>query len=268
MLDLTFFADMRFTAANGSLVTASFGYTGLLFVLTQLLQFVHEYSPLQVGVRLVPLSILFTVMGFLAPRIADRVGDRRAVTMGLIGFACGLLTMTRLGVDRQYLLLLGGFVLVGFGYGSALAPATDAIMSSVPREKAGLASGTSNTTRQLGTAVGVAVVGSLTQSGYRSEIGRRIADLGLSDASVAASKRSVGSALETAQNLGGTAGRALAEAARASFVHGMRVGLGVAAGVLFAGALVAWRFLPAQGVEPGPDDGPRDFASGRDRNDR
>src|SRR5438046_1066793 len=109
-----------------------------------------------------------------------------------------------------------------------------------------------STTRQIGTAIGVAVIGSLLVSGYQASLSDRVRGLGLSRADVYRSRSSLGAALEVAQRVGGGAGRALADGARHSFIHGMHLGLVAAAVLLIVGGLLAWRYLPARTHVPGP----------------
>jgi DHA2 family multidrug resistance protein-like MFS transporter len=125
-----------------------------------------------------------------------------------------------------------------------MAPATESIMGSLPRAKAGVGSAVNDTTRQVGGALGVAILGSLLASSYRSSLGSAVPE---------AAKASVGGALEVARSLGGDQGAALAHAARHAYVNGMGVGVLVAAGVALVGSLVALVFLPSRArleVEP------------------
>jgi hypothetical protein len=123
-------------------------------------------------------------------------------------------------------------------------PAIDSVMGSVPRAQAGVASGTNSTGRQVGTALGVAVIGSLLVSGYRAALAGHTK--GLTPSQLTEARASVGSALAVAHEIGGHAGRALADAARAAFVDGMRLGLLIGAGLLVVATVLAARYLPAK----------------------
>ena len=249
MLELGFFRNPRFSVASVASATANFAFAGTLFVLTQLLQFVFGYSPLSAGIALVPMAAAFMVAGLLGPRLAEHIGTKRAVALALAIFALGLLILATANEHSGFGVVLAATLTVGVGFGFTLAPTTDAVVGAVPNEKAGMASGTLSATRQVGTAMGVAVVGSLLVSGYRSVLATRTKALTLSHADLTAARTSLGSALAVARELGGDAGRTLGNAARLAFIHGMRLGLVVSAVLLALGALLALRYLPARARE-------------------
>ena len=180
MLELKFFRNPRFSVASVASGTANFAFAGSIFVLTQLLQFVFGYSPLSAGFALVPMAASFMIAGLLGPRLAERIGSKRAVALALAIFAIGLVVLATANEDSGFGIVLVATLTVGVGFGFTLAPTTDAVMGAVPREKAGMASGTLSATRQVATAIGVAVVGSLLVSGYRSELATRTRGLALS----------------------------------------------------------------------------------------
>jgi Na+/melibiose symporter-like transporter len=130
-----------------------------------------------------------------------------------------------------------------------MAPATESIMGSLPKEKAGVGSAVNDTTRQVGGALGVAVLGSVLSSGYASRIVKAVAGHPLTTSVASASRDSVGGALNAAHQVGGQAGQALAVAARQSFVGAMRPTMLIAAAVTLVGALVVLAFLPARAVD-------------------
>ena len=145
--------------------------------------------------------------------------------------------------DGDYGSMLPGIVAIGFGMGVAMSPATDAVMGSLPLAKAGVGSAVNDTTRQLGAAFGVAIVGSVLASRYGDALGPAVTALpsGLAEAA----RDSVGATLALASEAGGDAGAALAESARAAYQEAMRAALLVAAGVAASGAVLALAFLPA-----------------------
>jgi Na+/melibiose symporter-like transporter len=246
MLELKFFRNPRFSIASLASGTANFAFAGTIFVLTQLLQFVFGYSPLTSGLAIVPMAVCFMAAGLLGPRLNESVGTKRAVALGLAIFAVGLVVLASVNVHSGIGLVLAATLGVGVGFGFTLAPTTDAVVGSVPREQAGIASGTLSATRQVATAMGVAVIGSLLVSGYRSVLTSRTHGLGLSHADVASSRASLGSALAVAHQLGGDVGRALGDAARVAFVHGLRLGMFAGAALLVLGALLSLVYLPAR----------------------
>jgi hypothetical protein len=122
-------------------------------------------------------------------------------------------------------------------------------MEALPRSRAGVGSAVNDTTRQVGGAMGVAVVGSLFAAGYRASIDAHARGLGLAGATIQRARQSAGAALEAANAAGGAVGRALTAVVDDAFVHGMRVGLGASVVVALGGAVLALRFLPARGRE-------------------
>ncbi len=161
-------------------------------------------------------------------------------------FAAGYVLLATTSSGSTYPSLVLAMFAIGTGFGLVIPPTTEAIMSSVPREMAGVASGTTSANRQIGTAIGVAIVGSLLVSGYRSRLDDRISGLSLSRASARSARVSVGDALRVARGLGGGVGRTLESAAREGFVHGMNIGMAACAVLALIGAALALRFLPSR----------------------
>jgi MFS family permease len=246
MLELAFFRNLRFSIAALAASAGHFAFSGTLFVLTQELQFILGYSPAAAGIRLTPLAAMFVVLGLVSPRVAERIGTKVTVAMGLSIFAIGLLVLSMAQADWGYGPLVVPMLVIGVGFGLMLAPATEAIMGSLPREKAGLGSGTSSTTRQLAIASGVAVCGSLLASRYDAVLAERTEGLPLSRGALDEAHRSVGGALQVARDVGGATGRSLDEAARVAFVHGMRAGLLAGVAFLVVTAALTLRYLPAR----------------------
>ncbi|HZP31096.1 MAG TPA: MFS transporter [Acidimicrobiia bacterium] len=249
MIDVSLFRNPRFTVASLSITAAFFAVNGVLFLLTQLLQFVKGYTPLEAGVRVAPMAAMFMIMGPVSARIVEHVGTKRTVATGLLFGAAGMLVVATNDAASPYLQVFAGIVTISFGMGLVMAPATASIMEALPRARAGVGSAVNDTTRQVGGAMGVAVVGSLFASAYRSSIETRAHDLGIASAVVDRARESAGAALAAARNIGGGVGRAFARVIDDSFVHGMRVGLGASAGICLVGAALAIRFLPARGRE-------------------
>jgi EmrB/QacA subfamily drug resistance transporter len=245
MLELSFFRNPRYTAANFSTVTANFAWAGTLFVLTQLLQFVYGYSPLDAGIRLLPLAVSYIVMALLSHRLAARIGTKRTGALGLSVFAAALALLAASSPDAGYGIVFGAMVVIGTGWGLVGAPLIESVMGSVPRQKAGIASGMSATTRLAGSAFGVAIFGSLLASGYQSVVTAKAVSIGLSEQHAATASTSFSQALQIARDLDGAGRAALQHAARAGFIHGMNLAMASGAAVLLAGAALALRYLPA-----------------------
>lgn len=244
MLKLELFRDARFSAGAAAISLVFFALFGSIFILTQYLQFVIGYTPLEAGLRMLPVAVGIGMGTGLSTRLVPRVGTRVAVALGLTIVSGGLLYASMLEVDSGYLTISSLFLILGFGMGNAMAPATDAIMSAIPESNAGVGSAVNDTTRQVGGALGVAVLGSITSTIYNSEMSA--AATGLPAPQAAAVENSIGGALGVAGQIGGQAGQALALAADAGFVDAMGVTFQVAAGVALAGALVALAFLPSR----------------------
>lgn len=244
MLDMNFFRNPRFTAANSAVTLTFFAMFGSLFLMTQYWQFVHGYSPLQAGVRLIPYAMTMMVTAPLSARLVEHLGTKRVVTMGLSLISLSMIVLSTIHTESSYLRVIANMCVMAVGMGLTMAPATESVMGSLPRSKAGVGSAVNDTTRQVGGALGVAVIGSLVASVYAAGIDDVAAAFGLGGPALAESKGSLGAALRTAGSLG-TDGPAFAHAAKDAFVDGLSKGLRLGAVVVAVAAMVAYRFLPA-----------------------
>jgi EmrB/QacA subfamily drug resistance transporter len=242
MLNVRFFENPRFTAANLSITLVFFAMFGSLFFVTQYLQFILGYTPLQAGMRTAPIALVMIVVAPVTGMLVQRLGNKVLVTAGMVVAAAGLFIMSRTSVDSGYAHVLASMVVLASGMSLAMTPATESIMGSLPREKAGVGSAMNDTTRQVGGALGVAVLGSIFASTYASGLGTALT--GLPAAAAAQAESSVGGALALARSVGGSAGRALADVATSSFVHAMDRGLVVGSLIALAGGLVSLIWLP------------------------
>jgi len=247
MLDVTFFENARFTAANISIVLVFFALFGSLFFLTQYLQFVLGYDALQAGIRVAPLALVLMVGAPIAGRLTARLGNKVLVSAGMATVAVGLWYMGTLSVTSGYGHVVISLLILGLGMGTAMVPATESIMGSLPLAKAGVGSAMNDTTRQIGGALGVAILGSIFASSYATHIVSSLR--GLPESSIAAAQNSVGAALAIGEKIGGTQGAAITAAAKSSFINAMDRGLVVGAGIALLGALVALIWLPNRAVE-------------------
>ena len=229
LLDVRLFANPRFTAASTTIMVLFFALFGFLFLSTQYLQFVLGYSPSAAGVRVLPYAGAMIVFAPLSSLFVARLGTKRVVTTGMLLFATGLAVAATVTTSSGYGRLAIALVLMGAGMGLAGAPATESIMGSLPPERANIGSAVNDTTRELGGALGVAIVGSIMSSLYAS---------GLPDDAPAVARESVGAGVALTGDL-----------AREAFVHAMSRASIVAALVAAFGALLAWRYLPAREAE-------------------
>jgi EmrB/QacA subfamily drug resistance transporter len=245
MLNIEFFRNPRFSGAIVAIMALFFGLLALMFVSTQTLQSVLAYDTLGAGARLVPLPAMFFVFAQISVRIAARVGTKRVVTAGLVIAAAGLGVASTFDVGSGYGALALALGLTGIGMGCTIPPATESLMGSVPRQRAGVASAVNDSTRLTAGAIGVAVVGSVVSSTYHAAFAGTAATGALPPGAVERAQASIASAGAVAHELGGTAGQQLLAAARQGFVDGASTGLLIASAVAALGAVVAWRYLPA-----------------------
>ncbi len=251
MLDVRFFRNPRFTGASVAVTLVFFAMFGSLYFLTQYLQFVLGYSAMKAGAAFVPVALAMMIAAPSSAGLTARFGTKRVVAGGLAIVATALLLLSRATTHSPYAFLALIVTILGIGMGTAMSPATESIMGSLPQEKAGVGSAVNDTTRQVGGALGVAVLGSLTASAYHARMSASAVLKGLPAPARAAAHDSIGGASQVAKLLG-PHGAALAAQANAAFVHAMSQT--VVVGALFAlmGSLVALAFLPAR-AEPQPD---------------
>ena len=252
LLDVRFFANPRFSAASVAVTLVFFSMFGALFFLSQYLQFVLGYDALQSGVRLLPIAVALMVGAPLSSKLVSMFGTKVVVTIGLVLVAVAMLVMSRVSTTSGYPLVAVVLVIVGMGMALAMAPATDSIMGSLPPEKAGVGSAVNDTTREIGGALGVAILGSILSSVYRKEITRssvyQLAQKA-SPAGAAAIRDSVGAAAEVAKQLPADVAKTLTASLDHAFVHALDRTVFVGAGIALLGALVSAVFLPSH-AEP------------------
>jgi EmrB/QacA subfamily drug resistance transporter len=233
MLPLGFFRDPRFTVASVGVALVFFAMMGSVFAFTQFLQFAHGFSALEAGTAMLPLALGLVIGSGASNRLATNLGRKRVIAGGLIGVAAVLSTSLAWTPDMAPMLL--GLVTFGLALsmGATMAPATDAVMSAVPEARAGVGSAMSDVTRQIGGALGVAVIGSIIGTAYSRGMS------GTPDAG-----ESVGAAHAAAERIGGPAGRELAESAGRAFTDALGIGLTAGAAIAAAGAVLILLRLP------------------------
>jgi EmrB/QacA subfamily drug resistance transporter len=249
MLDVRLFSNLRFTAASLSVTTVFFSLFGALFLLTQILQLVLGWSTVKAGLGAMPFAITVGVTSPLAAELAKRIGTKIPVVAGLLLMAAGLAQMGTATTASGYGHFVIATVLMAAGMGLAMAPATESIMGALPPEQAGVGSAVNDTTREIGGVLGVAIVGSIANAGYVSNLGDAAAHLPAPAAEAANS--SLAGALTVAHHAPAAIGHPLALAAQDAFVRAADRGVLVAAIAAVAGALFAWRALPARAAGHG-----------------
>lgn len=250
MLDVSFFSSRRFSAAMAAMALVVFSLTGLLFLMTQWLQFSLGYTPLATGLRTGPIALVLVVIAPLSAVVARRSGTKLPVALGMLAIGVGMLLMSRMSVSSGYLGAVPALLLIGVGAGSAFAPATDAVMGSLPRSRAGVGSATNSTALQFGGALGVGVLGSLLNSRYQGQLAPILAHYRVPTSVTHLIEGSLGDALAVGQHLGGSTGAALDSTARKAFSSGMDLTVLVGAVVSLVGVGVALALLPNRAPAP------------------
>jgi predicted MFS family arabinose efflux permease len=164
MLDLTLFRSSTFSGANVVALLVTLAMFGVFFFMSLYVQRILGYSPVQAGAIFLPMTLLVVLVAPLAGRLSDRVGSRWLMAGGLTLLGGSLLLFSQLGTSSDFWSLLPGLVAAGIGIAGAMSPMTAAAMRSVPVAKAGVASGVLNTFRQVGGAMGIAVMGAILTS--------------------------------------------------------------------------------------------------------
>ena len=237
MLPMPYFRDRRFSTGSGIITFGFLVMFGFFFLSTQYFQFVRGYSPLKAGIATLPFALTMIVVAPRSAALVVRIGLNKVVALGFSGIAAGFVVMALVSPDTPYVIILVALVLLAGGMALTMPPATGAIMSSVPLNKAGVGSAVNDTTRELGGALGIAILGSIVSSAYRSNV-----DVSqLPPEAADAAKESVGGALGVSGSLEPSAAAALMEHAGAAFTDAINVAMAVCAVIsVIAGAAVLY----------------------------
>lgn len=235
LLDPRLFRLRGFSAGSLTITAQFLAAFGFFFVSLQYLQFVTGRSPLEAAIALLPLPFILLPTARKAPVIAERVGFRRLGPLGLILMAIGFGIFSQLRVETPYWYFVLGLVFFGLGMGLAGTPATTAITGSLSRSKQGVASAWNDTSRELGSALGIAILGSLLNQGYRDGMADAVAALPAAMAERVLGSIAFTAAPELAQF--GETGQRLVEQGRAAFVGGVGDALLVGAVILVVAAV-------------------------------
>jgi EmrB/QacA subfamily drug resistance transporter len=236
LLDPRLFSHRGFATGSASLFLQFFAMFGFFFVSLQFLQLVLGYGTFEAALALLPMSIVILPISAVAGTMSERYGHRLVGGVGLAVSAIGFALFATLGTDTPYLVFMAITIVIGVGAALAMTPATNAIVASLPRAKQGVASAVNDTSRELGAAFGVAVLGSAFNTGYRSSIDSHLGGL---PAEVARQAREAPAiAVQLAGRVPG--GNALADAAREAFTTGMRYSMLLGTALLVMGTLFVW----------------------------
>ena len=241
MLDVGVFRNLRFSAASLSVTFVYFALMGVMYFLTSYLQSVLGHDALAAGVRMLPIAAGMMLTARTSVALARKVGTKIPVASGLAAVAGALVLVCGFGTETGDTELSLVLALMGAGIGMAMAPATEAIMGSLPKAKAGVGSAMNDVVREVAGTLGIAVLGSVLASAYSG--GMDGAGAGLPAGAAAAASDSVGAAHAVAAELGSSS---LVTAANSAFVDAMATTASIAAAVAIAGALIAAAFLPAR----------------------
>lgn len=234
MLDPRVFRHRTLSAGSLTVFVQFFAFFGFIFLILQFLQIVRGDSALLAAVSMLPMAVTMMPTARLAPRVAERVGQRVLCTVGLVLIAGALTLLAQIGESTPYWLLAIGLLVLGAGMGAAMTPSTSAITEALPRQQQGVASAINDLSREVGGAVGIAVIGSVMAAVYRSRL-----DVTGVPASVADEAKQ---SLAVAARIGGS----VAEHADAAYVDGVHVALYTAAGVVLVAAVVVFALLAGQ----------------------
>jgi len=231
---------------------------GIMFLVTQYLQLVLDYSPFHAGLLMLPMSLIMMVMAPQAAKVIARFGANVVVPAGLGLVVGGMAALALTGTDSH-----GWFIYVGLaptmvGMSIVMPSFTALIMSAVPRERAGVGSAMNDTTRELGGALGVAVLGSIATTHFRSEVAGVTA--GMPDDVRERAGSGIAGALQAARDLPAAAGAQLVHDAREAFTAGLGMAVLVAAGIVTAAAIAITMLLRRAERELGPDELDRELA--------
>jgi EmrB/QacA subfamily drug resistance transporter len=258
MLDMAYFRNPAFSTATSGMILAFMSMFGVMFLITQYFQLILGYSPLSAALRLLPMAPIMMIVSPLTPRIVARIGANRTVATGMASIAVGFILFHFLNTQTAYLYVLFCMLWLVGGIALTMSPMTAAIMSAVPPRRAGAGSAMNDASRELGAALGVAVLGSIAASRFSSGIRPALSPLSATDR--AAARGSLGTALQTAYRLPGDVASRLVGTADRAFVSGIH--LAALGGALLAAcsALLVLRFLPRQIAQHGAVRGPVEAA--------
>ncbi|MDN0200436.1 MFS transporter [Streptomyces sp. S.PNR 29] len=224
MVPLVLFKQRNFSGGSLSLALVQMGNGGLLLVITQYLQFVLGYSPLKAGLAFLPLAVTALVGNAGGAQLAAKIGNRFVILSGMLLMAASFALLATVTADTGFTLPAVALGVLGLGAGLAMPAAVAALMGTIPEDKAGVGSALNDTVQQAGTALGIAILGSLLTSGFADEMPAGTPER---------AKESIAGALAVG---GGDAG--LAQTAREAFTASMSTTFTVSAiGVLAAAVL-------------------------------
>ncbi|MFA1540965.1 MFS transporter [Actinomadura monticuli] len=243
LLPLGLFRSVSLSAATGLIVLGFFAMFGTIFFITLYLQQVHGMSPVDAGVRMLPMTGVFIVASPVAGALTSRFGPRVPLVLGMVFTAVAMFGLSRIGVDAPYVQLWPRFVLVGLAFGMVIVAGTEAIVGNAPAHLAGVAGGLQQTAAQVGGVLGTSVLGVLLSTKVGDVLFGRLTDAGVPGP---AAHRLEGAGGLVSQGVApvppGTTGRtadAITSGSHLAFMDGFQTSLSVAAAVALAAVLAA-----------------------------
>jgi len=235
MVQFEFFKSRTFFGANLVAFIVSFAMLAMFFLTALYIQNILGYSPLQAGVRFLPTTLMIVLIAPIAGRLADRIGPRPPMVVGLALTTLSLFLQTRITVSSGYTDLLPAFVLMGIGMALVMSPMSTAAMNAVPATKAGVASGILSMNRMVGGTFGVALLGTVFTTMSRHRLEDNLAQLPLSAAQKSAIADNIGQSSTGAQH----ATPQIVQAAHDAFIHGFTGAMVLSVSVAAIGVVVA-----------------------------
>lgn len=239
MLPLGLVSDRRVRVGLSVIAAVFAAMFALFFLLTQYLQFVQGWSPLQAGFANLPIAVGLMAAAPKSDALVTRFGTRPVVTVGLGLMALGFVSLAMLHSATPYWQLAIAMTLLGLGAGAAMAPSTASVMAALPQSKAGLGSAMNDTAREIGAALGIAVLGSVTSVVYDAQVTDVVAGAPRDVADLVQS--SAGAGLAVAESIGGITGNALKDAISSGFTSGVAMAFGLAALIVAVAAVAVQR---------------------------
>jgi EmrB/QacA subfamily drug resistance transporter len=225
LIELRVFKDRQLATGSVTLTIVFAVIMGIFLVLVQFLQAVVGYSALRAAAGLLPMAAVMMPLSAVAPTIAKRIGIRTTLLIGAVTFGAGLMLMAMMvSTEGGYWSIFPGLIVLGTGVGLLMSPSTTAITEALPEEHQGVASALNDTVREFGGAVGIALLGSVLNAGYRGSIGDATSNL--SPELAGRVEEGIGSAYAASPELGAD-GPAVLDAARHALVDGWRLSMWV-----------------------------------------
>ncbi len=268
MLDLSLFSDRRFSTASGGIMLIFFAMFGTFFLMTQYFQLVLGYGTLEAGWKQGPFALVMMLIAPQSPRFVARFGPAKVVGVGMALVSLGLAGLSVFShSDSSYWKILPIFMVLPAGMALTMSPLTTSIMSAVPLSRAGVGSAMNDTTRELGGALGVAVLGSIVASRFSSHISSSVA--GLPAGAATAARTGLAGTLRVARDLGGAEGAKLAQTGKDAFMSGLHAATLLGSIAAIVAAVAISRLLPRTGVSnvrevPVPESVPAGSSSSTD----